>query len=154
MTQSITGRRFSAFHAVAAAVMTTLVLALGVSAAHAQPGGSQLTPEQRREVWQRMTPAQREQWRDGRPPGERQRSAPPFQSDSRPDMRGQVSPDERQAMRQRFREQQQGRSPNLPEGSYSRRQLSPEERQQLRRQVEQARDQYQRGNGGKRGPGK
>ena len=104
-----------------------------------------------------MTPAQREQWRNARSPGERQRSAPPFQPsqpDPRPDMRGQVTPDERQAMRQRFREQQQGRAPNLPESSYSRRQLSPEERQQLRQQIQQARDQYQRGNGGNRGANK
>jgi len=154
MNHSSTAGPFSAVRAVVAGVVATLVLALSVGAAHAQPGGSQLTPEQRREAWQRMTPAQREQWRNSRPPGERQRSAPPSQSDSRPDMRGQVSPDERQEMRQRFREQQQGRSPNLPEGSYSRRQLSPEERQQLRQQIQQAREQYQRGNGGNRGGNK
>jgi hypothetical protein len=64
-----------------------------------------------------------------------------------------MTPDEREAMRQRFLERQQGRQRN--EQQVAPRQLSPEERHRLREQIEQARrDQYRRGNGGNKGAGK
>ena len=66
------------------------------------------------------------------------------------------TPEERQAMRQRFRERQQdGRQPGNEQAVPPRRQLSPEERQQLRAQIEQAqRDVYRRGNAGNKGANK
>ena len=80
--------------------------------------------------------------------------------EQRQELRGQIPPDERQAMRQRFMERQQTRTSDLSAATPGqtkvpppRRQLSPEERQRLREQIEQARrDVYRRGDGGNRGP--
>ena len=151
MNASIDRRRFRALvRAIAVAGgLAMSALASMPGPVHAiERGRMYLAQDQRRDTWQRMTPEQREQWRNARTPGERARSGQPPAADPR----GQVTADERQAMRQRFLEQQ-GRPP-MPQDTASRRQLSPEERQQLRQQIEQARDQYRRGNGGNRGPGK
>ena len=137
-------------------------------------------PEQRRdggERIERMTPEQRQQWRNARPQEDRVRSmqgfGPPARDmrgngpppapaeamrprvvpDPQQDMRNQVAPGERQAMRQRFFERQQNnRNPGDVQNPPPPRQLSPAERQQLREQIQQARERY-RGNGPKRGPG-
>lgn len=72
--------------------------------------------------------------------------------EQRQNLRGQITPDEREAMRKRFQERQQSGRPPNGEQNVTPRQLSPEERRQLREQVEQARrDVYRRGDGGNRG---
>ncbi|HVG05640.1 MAG TPA: hypothetical protein VM937_11945 [Burkholderiaceae bacterium] len=146
---------FQPFRVLGAAAIVAVSLFASVPS-YAQPGPS---PEQRRQVWERMTPEQRREMAQQMSPEQREmarRRMTPQQ-----DMRGQIPPDERHAMRQRFIERQQNleRQQNNRAPSYDqnvpppRRQLSPEERQRLREQVEQARrDVYRRGDGGNRGP--
>lgn len=163
------------------ACIAGLVLAGSVWAAEPGPDPGQplrLTPEQRRDMWERMTPAQREAWRGARSQEERQRAwqglspeqrrgmweglspeqrelmlrrLPPEQ---RQDMRRHMTPEERQAMRQRFIEQAPPGAGPGPGGPPPRpmHQMSPEERQRLREQIREAqRDVYRGREPGERG---
>jgi hypothetical protein len=161
------------------------LLALAAEAWAASPGLDpgqrlRLTPEQRRDMWERMSPEQRDAWRNARSQDERQRAwqglspeqrrgmweglspeqremmlrrLPPEQ---RQDMRRHMSPEERQAMRQRFIEQAPP-GPGAPQGGAPSRpmhQMSPEERQRLREQIREAQREVYRGRGqGDRGNG-
>lgn len=142
-------RRFPPFFRAFGAALLLAVVTFAGPADAAPKGLRQMTPEQRRDAWERMTPQQRQQWRDSRldqrqPPAAP--GAPPPMPDHRSDARGHISPDERQAMRQRFHERQQTNRMSQPDQNMpQRRQLSPEERQQLREQVQQARRNIYRG---------
>ncbi|HVE90014.1 MAG TPA: hypothetical protein VNA44_09970 [Burkholderiaceae bacterium] len=142
---------FQPFRALGATAIVAASL-LASLPSQAQPGPS---PEQRRQVWERMTPEQRREMGPQMSPEQREMARRRMTPE--PDMRGQIPPDERQAMRQRFIERQQNNRPPIYDQNVPppRRQLSPEERQRLREQVEQAqRDVYRRGDGGNRGPNK
>lgn len=162
----------------ALACAALLVLAGGADAAGmgVDPGQRlRLTPEQRRDMWERMSPEQREAWRNARSTEDRQRAWQNFSPDQRRDMWERLSPeqremmlrrlppeqrqdmwrhmtpDQRQAMRQRFLEQR----PVEPGGGPPPRplhQMSPEERQRLREQIREAQRDVYRGpdKGGKR----
>ena len=164
--------------AFGAAAIAMWVLS-GIAPAHAAGRGAlPSAPDQRRDARDRMTPEQRQQWRDARMQEDRQRSIQGFgqpprdmrgsvqspasgeamrprtMQEQRQDMRNQMTPEERQAVRQRFFERQQNnRWPNDAQNAPPPRQLSPAERQQLREQIMQARERY-RGNGPNRGPEK
>ncbi len=122
-----------------ALVAATLFTSFAWPADAAEQGRLRLTPEQRRDMFERMTPEQREQWRNARSPEERQRALQSLTPDQRREtwqqlspeqrelmlrrmtpeqrqnLRGQMTPDEREAMRQRFLERQQGNRPPGPE---------------------------------------
>lgn len=154
------------------------LLALAAGAWGASPGLDpgqrlRLTPEQRRDMWERMSPEQRDAWRNARSQDERQRAwqglspeqrrgmweglspeqremmlrrLPPEQ---RQDMRRHMSPEERQAMRHRFIEQIPS-GPGAQAGGPPPRpmhQMSPEERQRLREQIREAQREVYRGRG-------
>jgi hypothetical protein len=130
-----------------------------------------LTPEQRRDMWERMSPEQREAWRGARSQDERQRAWEGLSPDQRRDMWERLSPeqremmlrrlppeqrrdmwrnmspDERHAMRHRFTEQRPldpGAGPPPPRPMH---QMSPEERQRLREQIREAQREVYRGKG-------
>ena len=158
-----------------ASLLKTLPLALAclhASVALAQPGAGdparmRLSPEQRQQMWQQMTPEQREAFRAARTPDERQQAWQGLKPEQRREMwqnlspeqrellmrrvpgeeRRQMwqkmSPEEREAMRQRFLQHREQRA---AEGEAPRR-LTPEERQRLRDQIREAQ-------GGWKGPGK
>ncbi|MEP6607884.1 MAG: hypothetical protein ABJA83_04325 [Burkholderiaceae bacterium] len=153
MDRSMTRTPLSrAFRPLVAAMLFALTL-LG-SPVDGAERSRPLTPEQRRDLWERMTPQQREQWRNARVPEQRDPMKQRLSPEQREQIRSQTTPDERQALRQRLLERQQNRgAPNGPENAQSRR-LTPEERQRLREQIEQAREMYRRGNPGNRGPNK
>jgi len=166
----------AAIHAFAGLVLAAMAtLAWPADGSNGDPGQRlRLTPEQRREMWQTMTPEQREAWRNARSPDDRKRAWQGFSPDQRRDMWQQLSPEQRElmlrrlppdqrreqwqrmtpeqreAMRQRFIEDRRRRS-DPQQGPRPGRQLSPEERQRLREQIEQAqRDVYRRPNKGAR----
>ncbi|MGZ8253283.1 MAG: hypothetical protein ACXW2G_04410 [Burkholderiaceae bacterium] len=159
------------------------LLALAGSAAAASPGLDpgqrlRLTPEQRRDMWDRMSPEQRDAWRNARSQEERQRAWRDFSPEQRrgmweglspeqremmlrrlppeqrQDMRRHMTPEERQAMRHRFIEQGPAGPGAQAGGPPSRpmHQMSPEERQRLREQIREAqRDVYRSREKGERG---
>jgi hypothetical protein len=153
----------------------TTALAWPADGSNGDPGQRlRLSPEQRREMWQRMTPEQRDAWRNAQSPEDRRRAWQGFTPDQRRDMWQQMSPeqrelmlrrlppdqrrdqwqrmtpDQREAMRHRFTEDRQ-RNMGPQQGPSPGRQLSPEERQRLREQIEQAqRDVYRGQNKGAR----
>ena len=157
------------------AAALALSVFLAIAPAHAVGRGAMPTnPDQRKDMGERMTPEQRQQWRNPRMHEERQRSTQGFGQpprdmrgtaqapaaneamrprplqEQRQDMRNQMTPDERQALRQRFFEQQRNnRLPNDMQRPDTQspppRQLSPAERQQLREQILQARERYRNG---------
>jgi hypothetical protein len=158
-----------------ASLLKTLPLALAclhasvvlAQAGPADPGRMPLTAEQRQQMWQQMTPEQREAFRAARTPEERQRAWQGLKPEQRREMwqtltpeqrelmmrrvpneeRRQMwqkmSPEEREAMRNRFLQQRDQRD---GEGESTRR-LTPEERQRLREQIREAQ-------GGWKGPSK
>ena len=115
-----------------------------------------LTPEQRQQMWQQMTPEQREAFRAARTPEERQRAWQGLAPEQRRGMWQQLSPEQRElmmrrvtpeerrqmwekmspadreAMRQRFLQRRE--HPDEP-GAGGHRRLTPEERQGLRDQI-------------------
>jgi Mg/Co/Ni transporter MgtE len=162
------------------AVACIASLALAGGAAAASPGLDagqrlRLTPEQRRDMWERMSPEQRDAWRGARSQDERQRAWEGLSPDQRRDMWERLSPeqremmlrrlppeqrrdmwrsmspDERHAMRHRFTEQRPS-DPGAGPPPRSMHQMSPEERQRLREQIREAqRDVYRgKGNEGRR----
>ena len=132
-------------------LMGGLTCAWPVAPASAAEKARRMTPEQRRDLWNQMSPEQRQQWRNARISGEQQRGG----VNQPPDGRGHISPEERQAMRQRFYERQQdSQMPGAERTAPQRRQLSPEERQQLRQQIEAQRNIYRRADGGNKGANK
>jgi hypothetical protein len=156
---------------VAAVVLLPLVLHVGTVLAlgvPGDPGRARLTPEQRQQMWQQMSPEQREAFRNARTPEDRQRAWQGLSPDQRRDMwhglspeqrelllrripreeRRQMwekmSPEQREAMRQRFlqqREERQGTSPA------DRPRLTPEERQRLRDQIRESQGNWKGGSG-------
>jgi hypothetical protein len=142
----------------AAFVLASLVGGTALAQITGGDGGRmRLTPEQRQQMWQQMTPEQREAFRAARTPEERQRAwqgLPPEQqremwhtltpeqrelmmrrvpSEERRQMWQKMSPEEREAMRQRFLQHREQRV----EGEAPRR-LTPEERQRMREQIREA----------------
>ena len=160
--------------ALARAIACTLAVALAgpaLAAAGADPGQRlRLTPEQRRDLWERMSPEQREAWRNARSQDERERAWQGFSPDQRRDMWDRLSPEqrelmlrrlppeqrrdmwrnmspeERQAMRHRFTEQQPS-EPGVGPPARPMRHMSPEERQRLREQIREAERDVYRGRG-------
>ena len=134
-----------------------------------------LSPEQRREMWERMSPEQREAWRNARSQEERQRAWQGFSPEQRRDMWERLSPEQREmmlrrlppeqrrdmwrdmtpedrhAMRQRFSEQH-APPPGAGPPPRPMHQMPPEERQRLREQIREAQRDLYRGpdKGGKR----
>jgi Spy/CpxP family protein refolding chaperone len=113
----------------AAAAFASLLTVVG---AHAQPGPAPgtLSPEQREEIWRRMTPEQRENlWRQMTPDqkGNVIRQLTPEQRDA---IRERMTPEQREQFRQRMMER---RDQRMLDGGAHR--LSPEERQRLREQI-------------------
>lgn len=156
------------------ACMALLALAVPASAGNAgvDPGQRlRLTPEQRRDMWERMSPEQREAWRTARSQEDRQRAWQGFSPEQRRDMWERLSPEQREmmlrrlppeqrhdmwrhmtpeqrhAMRHRFIEQRPPEQAGQAGGPPPRplHQMSPEERQRLREQIREAqRDVYRR----------
>lgn len=154
-----------------ACALLVALAAPAVAASVADPGQRlRLTPEQRREMWERMTPEQREAWRGARSQDERQRAWEGLSPDQRRDMWqrlspeqrelmlrrlppeqrrdmwGKMSPEERQAMRNRFTEQRPS-GPGAGPPPRPMHQMSPEERQRLREQIREAQRDVYRGRG-------
>lgn len=120
------------------AATLALSVFLAIAPAHAVGRGAMpANPDQRRDMGERMTPEQRQQWRNARMQEERQRSTQGFgqpprdmrgavqspgpgeairprpMQEQQQDMRNQMTPEERQAVRQRFFERQRNnRLPN------------------------------------------
>jgi len=134
-----------------------------------EPGQQlRLSPEQRQQMLQQMTPGQREAFRAARTPEERQRAWQGLSPDQRrefwqrlsPEQRElmmrripheerrqmweKMSPEQREAMRQRFLERHD--PPGAPPPGAMR--LTPEERQRLRDQIREAQGDWK---GGPRG---
>jgi Mg/Co/Ni transporter MgtE len=108
--------------------VASIALMLSIGSALAQPGG--LSPQQREEIWRRMTPEQRENlWRQMTPEqkGNVIRQLTPEQ---RAAIRERMTPEQREQFRQRMLERRDQRV--LEGGTYR---LSPEERQRLREQI-------------------
>jgi hypothetical protein len=129
-----------------------------------------LTPEQRSDMWERMSPEQREAWRNARSQDERARAWQGFSPDQRRDMWERLSPEqremmlrrlppeqrrdmwrnmspeERHSMRHRFTEQRPS-EPGAGPPARPMRQMSPEERQRLREQIREAERDVYRGKG-------
>ena len=61
-----------------------------------------LSPEQRRDMWERMSPEQREAWRNARSSEDRQRAWQNFSPDQRRDMWERLSPEQREMMLRRL----------------------------------------------------
>ena len=166
----------TALRACACVALVALAGPVAAQGAGVDPGQRlRLTPEQRRDMWERMSPEQREAWRNARSQDERQRAWQGFSPEQRRDMWERLSPeqremmlrrlppeqrqdmwrkmtpDERHAMRQRFTEP---RPPEPGAGPPPRpmHQMSPEERQRLREQIRDAQRDLYRGpdKGGKR----
>jgi Spy/CpxP family protein refolding chaperone len=131
-------------------VLTLLAVAGPAQAQSQNPDAERrlgLTPEQRQEMMQRLTPEQRDTFRNARTPEERQRAFQGLSPEQRElmvrrlplDERRQawerLTPAERDAMRQRFIEQRGQRAPGAVPGHS----LTPEERQRLRDQIRDAR---------------
>jgi len=163
--------RLPALTRVLACALTVALAGPALAASGVDPGQRlRLSPEQRRDMWERMSPEQREAWRAARSQHERERAweglspeqrrgmwerlspeqrelmlrrLPPEQ---RRDMWRNMSPDERDAMRHRFTEQ---RPPEPGAGPPPRpmHQMSPEERQRLREQIREAQRDVYRGKG-------
>jgi len=139
----------------------------GLAVAQAAPPGPdrmRLTPEQRTQMWQQMTPVQREAFRGARSPEDRQRAWQGLTPDQRHDMwqtlspeqrelmlrrvpgeeRRQMwqnmSPEEREAMRQRFLQHREQRARD----GEAARHLTPEERKRLRDQIREAQPGWKR----------
>jgi hypothetical protein len=113
-------------------VLAAVAMLLSVAGARAQPGpaAGALSPEQREEIWRRMTPEQRENlWRQMTPEqkGNVIRQLTPEQRDA---IRERMTPEQREQFRQRMMER---RDQRMLEGGAHR--LSPEERQRLREQI-------------------
>ncbi len=157
-------------------LLTCILLLFALPAGAAPPPGlagegrALLSPEQRREMWQRMTPEQREAFRNARTPEERARAwqgLPPrdmwqqltpeqrelmmrrVPPDERRQLWEKMSPEEREAMRQRFLQQREGRQG----GPAERPRLTPEERQRLRDQIRESQGDW-RGGPGRPGQGR
>jgi hypothetical protein len=90
------------------------------------------SPEQRREMWDRLSPEQREMMLRRLPPDQRQ------------DMWRNMTPEQRQSMRQRFIEQRPP-GPGAEPPPRPMHQMSPEERQRLREQIREAQRDLYRG---------
>lgn len=113
-------------------VLAAVAMLVSVAGARAQPGpaAGALSPEQREEIWRRMTPEQRENlWRQMTPEqkGSVIRQLTPEQRDA---IRERMTPEQREQFRQRMMER---RDQRMLEGGPHR--LSPEERQRLREQI-------------------
>lgn len=176
MVRPSSSHRSALRRACLALVLTVLAGTAAAAGGGLDPGQRlRLSPEQRREMWERMSPEQREAWRNARSQEDRQRAWQGFSPDQRREMWERLSPeqremmlrrlppeqrhdmwrnmtpDQRQAMRQRFLEQ---RPPEPGAGPPPRpmRHMSPEERQRLREQIREAqRDVYGGpGKGGRR----
>lgn len=156
------------------AIACVLVVALAgpaLASSGADPGQRlRLTPEQRRDMWERMSPEQREAWRNARSQDERERAWRGFSPDQRRDMWERLSPEqremmlrrlppeqrrdmwrnmspeERHAMRHRFTEQHPS-GPGAGPPPRPMHQMSPEERQRLRDQIREAQRDVYRGKG-------
>ena len=149
------------------ALVAAFAAGAGALAAGPDPGQRlRLSPEQRREMWQRMSPQQREAWRNARSHEERQRAWQGFSPDQRREMSEQLSPEqremmlrrltpdqrremwrnmspeEREAMRQRFVDQRPQGDGAEPRPRHA---MSPEERQRLREQIREAQKDVYRG---------
>lgn len=93
----------------AIACIALLALAGPAAAANAgvDPGQRlRLTPEQRRDMWERMSPEQREAWRNARSQQERQRAWQDFSPEQRRDMWERLSPEQREMMLRRLTPEQ------------------------------------------------
>lgn len=114
-----------------------------------------LSPEQRVQLWQSLSPEQRAAllervgpgagWQS-LDPGERERTWRHLSPEQKAEIRGRMTPEQREALRKRFLEEHDRRmaqDPNCcgPRGAQHRR-LSPEERQRLRDQVREANHGY------------
>ena len=126
------------FAALTRAIACAVLVALAgpaLAASGTEPGQRlRLTPDQRRDMWERLSPEQREMMLRRLPPEQRR------------DMWRSLSPEERQAMRHRFTEQ---RPPEPGSGPPPRpmHHMSPEERQRLREQIREAQRDVYRGKG-------
>ncbi|MEW5879596.1 MAG: hypothetical protein AB1761_04030 [Pseudomonadota bacterium] len=114
----------------AAALLTAAGIASAQPVRPDDAPDARMTPEQRRELWQRMTPEQREQWRRSRSPEERR------------ELWMRMTPEQRGAMRERWMEERRRRmddgvGPAMGERMPPHR-LTPEERQRLRDQIREA----------------
>lgn len=125
------------------------------------PAWQSLSPEQRAQVWQSLSPEQRAAllervgpgsgWQ-ALSPGERERTWRQLSPEQKAEIRSRMTPEQREALRNRFLEERGRRMAEDPEccgaeGLQNRR-LSPEERQRLRDQVREANRGY-----GPMGPG-
>jgi hypothetical protein len=164
------------FRAAIRAFACAAVLAASANAFALEPGQRlRLTPEQRRDMWERMTPEQREAWRNARSMDDRQRAWQGLSPQQRQDMWQQMSPEQRelmlrrlppeqrqeawrnmspeqrQAMRERFINQ---RPPEGGRPARPRHHMSPEERERLRDQIREADRDVYRGARDRKGPGR
>jgi hypothetical protein len=166
--------RSAALDAARAAVCLAVLAQAGTALAAdagVDPGQRlRLTPQQRSEMWERMSPEQREAWRNARSQDERRRAWEGFSPEQRRDMWQRLtpeqremmlrrlppeqrrdmwhhmSPEQREAMRQRFVDQPPGpRARSGPPPHAPMYQLSPEERQRLRDQIRDAQRDVYRG---------
>lgn len=154
------------FRATIRAFAFALVAALATNALALEPGQRlRLTPEQRREMLDRMSPQQREAWRNARSPEERQRAWQGLSPQQRHDTWQQLSPEQRELMLRRMAPEQRqeawrNMTPEQREAMRQRfiaprpeagappqptRQMTPEERQRLRDQVREAQREVYRG---------
>ncbi len=119
-----------------------VMLCLSASAL-AQPAVRDRDNEARADLWQRLTPQQREQlWRSLTPEqkGDVWRRLP---SEQRQSIRERLSPEQRDAIRREW-QQRQGQSAG-PRGEMPHQMMmSPEERQQMREQIREAHQRMQR----------
>ena len=113
---------FRAFGVAVLLAMSTLVLRC--PRGRPRQTGWVLTPEQRRELWQRMTPEQRQQWRNARSPEERQGTWQRFSPEQRRETWQQLSPEQRELMLRRMTPEQR---------QNVRGQMTPDERRQCAR---------------------
>jgi cell division protein FtsN len=164
-------RILPALSRVLAGALLAALAGSALAAAGVDPGQRlRLTPEQRRDMWERMSPEQRDAWRAARSQDERQRAWEGLSPDQRRDMWERLSPEqrelmlrrlppeqrrdmwrnmspeERQAMRHRFTEQQPS-EPGVGPPGRPMRHMSPEERQRLREQIREAERDVYRGRG-------
>lgn len=116
-----------ALRAVAWVLLTALsgtAFASGAAGAGLDPGQRlRLSPEQRRDMWERMSPEQREAWRSARSQEDRQRAWQGFSPEQRRDMFEQLSPEQREMMLRRL-------PPEQRQDMW--RHMSPEQRQAMR----------------------
>jgi hypothetical protein len=147
-------------------------LAVLAAAASAAPGVEpgrrlRLSPEQQREMWERMSPEQREAWRNARSPGESRRAWEGFSPDQRREVWDRLSPEQREMMLRRLppeqrRDMWRDMSPEQRDAMRHRyiepravepgagppprpmHHLSPDERQRLRDQIREAQRDFDR----------